>query len=222
MSGQRHKGRAALARLGKTVGVSALTLGVMGGIWQGAIDAFHLSPFVAKGPVQVYDFLFNSPGGGSSARSCSLPSPNDPGRRSRLCGRDGRRHRSCARCRAAARRRSDGDAPCDSAPVGTSCRYGPDTHPRARAGLARRNSGRRYRYVFPDPGQRVPGAAFRSGDCVRHAFRLTGQRISRSSAKPGFPYALPAIFASARIAGPGALLGAILAEWFATDRASET
>jgi ABC-type nitrate/sulfonate/bicarbonate transport system permease component len=36
--------------------------------------------------------------------------------------------------------------------------------------------------------------------------------------KARLPYALPAIFASARIAGPGALLGAILAEWLATGQ----
>jgi ABC-type nitrate/sulfonate/bicarbonate transport system permease component len=32
------------------------------------------------------------------------------------------------------------------------------------------------------------------------------------------PYALPAVLASARIAAPGALLGAILAEWLATGQ----
>jgi ABC-type nitrate/sulfonate/bicarbonate transport system permease component len=36
--------------------------------------------------------------------------------------------------------------------------------------------------------------------------------------KVQLPYALPAVFASARIAAPGALLGAILAEWLATGQ----
>jgi len=36
--------------------------------------------------------------------------------------------------------------------------------------------------------------------------------------KARLPYALPAIFASARIAAPGALLGAILAEWLSTGQ----
>lgn len=32
------------------------------------------------------------------------------------------------------------------------------------------------------------------------------------------PYALPALFASARVAGPSALLGAVVAEWLATGQ----
>ena len=46
-----------IGRLARTVAVSALTLAVMCGLWEGAIVAFHLSSFVAKGPVAVFDYL---------------------------------------------------------------------------------------------------------------------------------------------------------------------
>ena len=46
-----------IGRLGRTVAVSALTLAVMCGLWEGAIVAFNLSSFVAKGPVAVFDYL---------------------------------------------------------------------------------------------------------------------------------------------------------------------
>jgi hypothetical protein len=50
----------ALVRSGQTLGVSILSLGVMCGLWQGIITVLHLSPFVAKGPVDVYDYLFTT------------------------------------------------------------------------------------------------------------------------------------------------------------------
>jgi ABC-type nitrate/sulfonate/bicarbonate transport system permease component len=45
-----------------------------------------------------------------------------------------------------------------------------------------------------------------------------GAREATVLRKVQIPYALPAVFASARIAAPGALLGAILAEWLATGQ----
>ncbi len=50
-----------IGRLGRTVAVSALTLAVMCGLWEGAIVAFNLSSFVAKGPVAVFDYLVTVP-----------------------------------------------------------------------------------------------------------------------------------------------------------------
>ena len=49
----RDRARRVAARAARAAGVSVLTLAVMCGLWQGAIDLFHLSPFVAKGPVAV-------------------------------------------------------------------------------------------------------------------------------------------------------------------------
>jgi ABC-type nitrate/sulfonate/bicarbonate transport system permease component len=45
-----------------------------------------------------------------------------------------------------------------------------------------------------------------------------GGSTSTSIRKVQFPYALPALFASARIAVPAAIAGATLAEWLATGR----
>jgi ABC-type nitrate/sulfonate/bicarbonate transport system permease component len=53
---------------------------------------------------------------------------------------------------------------------------------------------------------------------MRDLVLVYGGSASTVLLKVGFPSALPALFASVRIAVPGALTGALLAEWLATGK----
>jgi len=58
-SGQTSRVRA-VSRVLRSLGFMVLSAGIAVGIWQGFIDLFHLNPFFAKGPVDVFDYLFTS------------------------------------------------------------------------------------------------------------------------------------------------------------------
>ena len=218
MNGQRRTARAVLARLGQTVGVSALTLGVMGGIWQGAIDVFGLSPFVAKGPAQVYDFLFNSPAA-ASERSQLLSALAYTIRDAALGYVVGTVVAIAVALGVVLRR----EVAQTVMPLAIALRSVPLV---AMVPILTLVLGQGLLAVtviagivtfFPTlvnvcQGLRsAPATAFD----MLSAYGASDFEILR---KARFPYALPAIFASARIAGPGALLGAILAEWLATGQ----
>lgn len=47
--------------LGRTLASAAVTLAVVAGVWQGAIWLLHLNPYFAKGPGDVVDYLFRGP-----------------------------------------------------------------------------------------------------------------------------------------------------------------
>ena len=55
---QRETRKATLKALGASLGTFALTIVTVLVLWQGIIVVFGLSPFVAKGPVDVYHYLF--------------------------------------------------------------------------------------------------------------------------------------------------------------------
>jgi ABC-type nitrate/sulfonate/bicarbonate transport system permease component len=208
----------ALARLGRTVGVSALTLGVMCAIWQGAIDLFHLSSFVAKGPVAVYDYLVTVPAAASN-RSQLLSALGVTIRDAALGYFAGTAVAIAVALGVALRR----DIAQTVMPVAIALRSVPLV---AMVPILTLVLGQGLLSVtviagivtfFPTlvnvvQGLRsAPAAAFD----LFAAYGATNFKILR---KARLPYALPAIFASARIAAPGALLGAILAEWLSTGQ----
>ena len=83
-------------------------------------------------------------------------------------------------------------------------------------GLDGRHGHRRHRHVLPDARQRDARAA---ADARRRRSTCSGRTAPgrcKTLRKVQLPHALPAIFASLRIAAPLALIGALLAEWLAT------
>ena len=212
----------AVAAIGPTgpdaSGSSALSLGVMCGIWQGAIDAFHLSSFVAKGPVAVYDYLVTAPG--AAANRSELLSALGITLRDAALGYVGGTVVAVAvalalSCAGTSPRRScPWPSRCAQCRWWPWCRSSPSCS--ARACLSSPSSPGIVTF-FPtlvNVAQGLRSAPATAFDLFA-AYGATDFEILR---KARLPYALPAIFASARIAAPGALLGAILAEWLSTGQ----
>jgi ABC-type nitrate/sulfonate/bicarbonate transport system permease component len=218
LTGGRRRAVAAVERVGRTVGVSALSLGVMCGVWQGAIDVFHLSSFVAKGPVAVYDYLMTGPDG--AANRSELLSALGITVRDAALGYVGGTAVAVAVALAVVMRR---DVAQTVMPVAVALRSVPLV---ALVPVLTLVLGQGLESVtviagivtfFPTlvnvaQGLRsAPATAF-------DLFAAYGASDFEILRKARLPYALPAIFASARIAAPGALLGAILAEWLSTGQ----
>jgi ABC-type nitrate/sulfonate/bicarbonate transport system permease component len=170
----------ALLRVGRTLGVSLFSLAVICGIWQGAITLLHLSPFVAKGPVDVYRFLVS--GSSAGANRTQLLAALGVTVRDAALGYLAGTAVAIAVSLAVALRRAIGLVTFFPTLVNVT------------QGL-----------------KAAPAAAFD----LFTAYGASDMTILR---KARLPYALPAIFASARIAAPGALLGAILAEWLSSGQ----
>ncbi len=214
----RDRARRVAARAARAAGVSVLTLAVMCGLWQGAIDLFHLSPFVAKGPVAVYQFLVTSPSA-SSARdqlgAALLITLRDAG-----LGYVGGTAVAIVVAFGVTLRR---DVAQTVMPVAIALRSVPLV---AMVPILTLVLGQGLLAVtviagivtfFPTLVNVVAGlrsAPAQAFDLLA-AYGATDVVVLR---KVQLPYALPSVFASARIAAPGALLGAILAEWLATGQ----
>lgn len=214
----RRLGLAVLARLGRTVSVSALTFAVMCGIWQGAIDLFHLSSFVAKGPVGVYDFVVTVPA--ASANRAQLVSALLVTLRDAALGYVAGTVVAIAVAVGVALRKG---ASQTVMPVAIALRSVPLV---AMVPIITLVLGQGLVSVtviagivtfFPTLVNVTQGlwAAPPAAFDLLAAYGASELEILR---KARLPYALPAVFASARIAAPGALLGAILAEWLATGQ----
>lgn len=206
------------ARLGRTFLAVALTLAVMCGIWQGAISAFHLSPFVAKGPLDVYRYLTSAPGAASDR--AQLLSALAVTVRDAALGYVAGTLAAVGVALAVVWRRSVAQTVM---PVAIALRSVPLV---AMVPVLTLVFGQGLASVAVIAGivtffptlvnvahglRSAPDAAFD----LFSAYGATDWVVLR---KARLPYALPAVFASARIAAPGALLGAILAEWLSTGQ----
>ncbi len=207
-----------IGRLGRTVAVSALTLAVMCGLWEGAIVAFNLSSFVAKGPVAVFDYLVTVPS--AAADRSDLLSALWITLRDAAFGYVGGTVIAIAVAVAVVWRK---DVAQTLMPVAIALRSVPLV---AMVPILTLVLGQGLLSVVVIAGivtffptlvnvaeglRSAPATAFD----LFAAYGATDFEILR---KARLPYALPAIFASARIAAPGALLGAILAEWLSTGQ----
>jgi ABC-type nitrate/sulfonate/bicarbonate transport system permease component len=208
----------ALVRAGRTAGVSVFSLAVMCGLWQGVISIMHLSPFVAKGPVDVYQYLFTV--AGAAGNRSQLLSAMWVTLRDAALGYVAGTLVAVAVSVTIALRRGIGQTVM---PVAIALRSVPLV---ALTPILTLVIGQGVLSVtviagvvtfFPTlvnvtQGLRsAPAAAF-------DLFTAYGANDLTILRKARLPYALPAIFASARIAAPGALLGAILAEWLSTGQ----
>jgi len=200
------------------LGASALSLAVLCGIWQGAIDLFHLSSFVAKGPVSVYDYLFQGPLAG--ANRSQLGSALLVTARDAFLGYVAGTVAAVGVALAVVLRR---DVAQTLMPVAIALRSVPLV---AMVPIITLVLGQGLLSVtviagivtfFPtlvNVAQGLRSAPATAFDLLA-AYGASDLEIMR---KARLPYALPAVFASARIAAPGALLGAILAEWLSTGQ----
>jgi ABC-type nitrate/sulfonate/bicarbonate transport system permease component len=201
-----------------TLGLILLTLAVTCGIWQGLISLFNLSPFVAKNPVNVFNFVFRSPAA-SSVRSqlwsALLLTLRDAGL-GYVAG-------TVAAIGVAVGVTLRRELEQTLMPVAIALRSVPLV---AMVPILALVFGQGLLAVtviagvvtfFPTLVNVVFGLRSTPSNAfdLFHAYGANELTVLR---KVQFPYALPAIFASARIAAPGALLGAILAEWLATGQ----
>lgn len=208
----------AVARVGRTVGLSVISVAVMCGIWQGAITFLHLSSFVAKGPVEVYQYLVTTPGAGSNLSTL-------------LSG-------LLTTLRDAALGYAAGTVVAVAVALGVVLRE--DV---AQAFMPMAIALRSMPLVAMVPvitlvlGHGLVSVTVISGivtffptlvnviQGLRSAPPNTSDLFNAYGAselafvrKARLPYALPAFFASARIAVPGSLVGAVLAEWLGTGQ----
>jgi ABC-type nitrate/sulfonate/bicarbonate transport system permease component len=217
----RSPGRLALTvgdRVGRPIAASALGLAVMCGVWQAAISLFHLSGFVAKGPVEVYDFLFV----GSSAESyrSQLLSALGVTVRDASLGYVGGTVVAIVVALAVVLRRDVGQT---IMPIAIALRSVPLV---AMVPIITFVIGQGLLSVTVIAGivtffptlVNVASGLRAAPTATSDLFNAYGASELTALRKGRLPYALPAIFASARIAAPGALLGAILAEWLSTGQ----
>lgn len=208
----------ALKRGATTIGLVLLTLAVTGGIWQGCITAFGLSPFVAKGPMAVYDYVFSSSDAASVRSqlwSALLLTLRDAGL-GYLAG-------TIAAVTVAIGVTLRRGVEQTLMPVAIALRSVPLV---AMVPLLTLIFGQGLLAVTIIAGvvtffPTLVNVVFGLRSAPANAFDLLtayGAGETTVLRKVQLPYALPAIFASARIAAPGALLGAILAEWLATGQ----
>ena len=85
-------------------------------------------------------------------------------------------------------------------------------------GLRVGHDHRRHRHVLPGPGERVVGLAERRRKAALDLCQAYGASPVTTLRKVQVPTALPALFASLRIAAPLAIIGALLAEFLSTGK----
>jgi len=212
------KGRLAAVRLGKSIVFTALSLAVAFGLWQGVIDLLNLNPYFAKGPLDVYDFLFT--GSEASSNRSTLVSALVTTLRDAGLGFVAGTLAAVAVSVGVVLRKGVEQT---LMPIAIALRSVPLI---AMTPLLTLVFGQGLLAVtiisgivtfFPSLVNLVQGlrsVPAQSFD-VLAAYGATELTTLR---KVQLPYALPALFTSARIAAPGALLGAVLAEWLATGK----
>ena len=214
----RHRLLGALRSVARVVGFTSLSLGATLLIWQALISGLHLNPYFAKGPREVFDLVFVGP---SAAQARSLLWDA-----SLVTFRDAALGFACGSAAAVAvavavvLRRGIAQSVM---PVALALRSVPLV---AMTPLLTLVFGQGLLTVgivagivtfFPSlvnvtAGLRsVPASS-------RELFAAYGAHELEVLRRLQLPYALPSLFTAARIAAPGALLGAILAEWLATGQ----
>lgn len=207
-----------LRRVGKSVIWSLVSLAVLLGLWWGLILLFHLNSFFAKNPADVWSYMFS--GSGSAANRSVLLSSlgttlGDAGA-GFVVG-------TVAGVICAVLIVSWLAAEQTLLPMAIAVRCVPLI---AMTPLLALIFGTGFRTVtivaglatfFPTLVNMIfglkstPPAALK----LMTAYSATASHVML---RVRFPYALPSVFASARIAAPGALLGAILSEWLVTGK----
>lgn len=213
-----HRMVTALLAVGRTLAFTLLSLATALALWYGFIKLFHLNPYFAKTPSDVYDLLFNGPTARPTRAllwAALLTTLRDA-----AIGLVAGTIAAMAVAIGVVLRRSVAQTVM---PIAIALRSVPLV---AMTPLLTLVFGQSLFTValisgivtfFPTlvnlvQGLRaVPAQAF-------DLFSAYGASELSVLRRLQVPYAIPALFTSARIAAPGALLGAILAEWLATGK----
>jgi ABC-type nitrate/sulfonate/bicarbonate transport system permease component len=210
--------RATLRSLLRIVGYSALSLGVTVVLWQLVLKALNLNPYFAKGPIDVFDYLFRS-SGSAQARDVLWGALWTTLRDAALGFFSGSIAALVVAIGVVLRRGVSQTV----MPLALALRSVPLV---AMTPLITLIFGQGLFTValvsgvvtfFPSFANLVAGlraVPTQSFDL----FRAYGASEFSVLRKLQLPYAVPAFFTAGRIAAPGALLGAILAEWLATGK----
>jgi ABC-type nitrate/sulfonate/bicarbonate transport system permease component len=209
----RGRGAGAMVLVAKTLGYVALSVALVAGLWYGLFAALHLNPYFAKTPSDIVRYLFVGPG--AAANRTSLQSGLAITMRDAALGYG--LGTVCAIVAAAGVVLQRGVERAVM-PVAISLRSVPLI---AMTPLIALEFGRGLLSVaivaglvtfFPSLVNFVFGLKSAPDQWVDllHACGAGQPAVLR---KIRLPYALPSFFAAARIAAPGAVLGAVLAEW---------
>ena len=211
-------GHRALSRLGRTLGGAAVSLIVALGIWQGFIWLFDLDPFIARGPLDVWRYLTTATGAEAN-RQLLIDASITTFRDAALGFIAGTIAAVVIAIGFALRRGVEQTM----MPIAMALRSVPLV---AMTPLIALIFGRGLLAVtiiagivtfFPtlvNVSIALKSVPPHMSDLM-HAY---GAGSAVTVRKVQFPWALPSLFASARIAAPLALIGALLAEWLATGK----
>ncbi len=209
---------AVVARIGRTIGFTAISLGAALGLWTLILKVFHLNPYFAKSPKAVYQLLFEGSTAGA-ARSLLFSALLTTLRDAAIGFFAGSVAAMIVAIGVVLRR---GFAQTVM-PVAIALRSVPLV---AMTPLLTLVFGQGLLTVglisgivtfFPSLVNIVQGLRGVSPQTF-DLFRAYGARESVVLRRLQIPFAVPSLFTAARIAAPGALLGAILAEWLATGQ----
>jgi ABC-type nitrate/sulfonate/bicarbonate transport system permease component len=212
------RGRRVAVRLARTLAFTVLSLAVAFGLWQAIIDVLNLNPYFAKGPLDVYDFLFTGSGAGSSRSTlfaALLVTLRDAG----LGFAAGTIAAILVAIGVVLRKGVEQTL----MPVAIALRSVPLV---AMTPLLTLIFGQGLLAVtiiagivtfFPSLVNLVQGLRAVPAQSF-DVLAAYGANELTTLRKVQLPYALPSLFTAARIAAPGALLGAVLAEWLATGK----
>jgi ABC-type nitrate/sulfonate/bicarbonate transport system permease component len=202
--------------VGKAILAALITIAVTLGVWQGFIWVFHLNPYFAKGPGDIFDYLFVGPE--ASASRHLILSNLGVTLSDALLGYVAGTLAAIGIALAIVLSRSIEQTVM---PVAIALRAVPLT---AMTPVLVLIFGRGLLAVTVIAGvvaffPSLVNLVFGLRSAPPHAFDLMkayGASDRVILQKIQFPYCLTSLFASAKIAVPGAIIGATLAEWLAT------
>ena len=206
----------ALETVGRALLAALITIAVTLGVWQGFIWIFHLNPYFAKGPGAIFDYLFVGPE--ASANRQLILSNLAVTLYDALLGYVAGTLAAIGVALAIVLSRSVEQTVM---PVAIALRAVPLT---AMTPVLVLIFGRGLLAVTVIAGivaffPSLVNLVFGLRSAPAHAFdlmRAYGASDTVILRKIQFPYCLTSLFASAKIAVPGAIIGATLAEWLAT------
>jgi len=206
------------ARVLRSLGFLILSLSVIVALWYGVLKVFALSPYFAKSPTDVWNYLFNSPLAAANRHELlsNLGTTLRDAGLGYVAGTIAAVVTSVAIVLSPAAEQT-------VMPVAVALRAVPLV---AMTPLIALTFGRGLLGVMVIAGivtffPTLVNLVYGLRSAPRQSLDLLtayGAGRVKTLTKVQFPFAMPSLFASARIAAPGALLGALFAEWLATGK----
>lgn len=205
-------------RLGRPFGVAAISVGIIIGVWYSAIAAFHLDPYFAKTPVDVFHYAFSGSqaAGDRAVLGHSLLTTLRDAFAGYLVGTATALAVSVAFVLSKTVERS-------FLPLAVGLRSIPLVAMTPLItllfgnGLAAVTAIGAIVTFFPTLVYLVHGMRSSPSSALDLVHAYGGDRLD-TLRRIQLPTAIPALFAAARVAAPASLVGALLAEWLATGQ----